>query len=251
MHSALLGNLSRGLRWRMGLRVASPELEAGDERSMVSFYRGRVTDCTFLSDPEHYEYPRARWILGHVRGGRLLEVGCGNGGMTALLAPRVEHLVALDVSTASLARVEALGLPNVETVDALVERYRPSKPLDWIVLSEVIEHLRRPDEVVARCAKWLSPGGTLLVTTPNGHWESNEHLHTFTLESLSRILCRSGAEAASITYLRDGSGRRRWLAGAVTAARQAPAADEFSHRRQIARRRRHPEARNPAKTGDL
>ena len=104
-----------------------------------------MTDCSFLSDPEHYEHPRAAWILERVRGGRLLEVGAGNGGMTRLMAPLVNRLVALDVSTPSLAAVRALGLANVETVEGLVEQFRPDTRFDWIVLSEVLEHLRNPD----------------------------------------------------------------------------------------------------------
>jgi 2-polyprenyl-3-methyl-5-hydroxy-6-metoxy-1,4-benzoquinol methylase len=220
------------------MRVAAPELEAGDDRSVASFYRKRISDCTFLSDPGHYEYPRARWILKRVRGNRLLEVGSGNGGMTRLLAPKVEHLVALDVSATSLAEVTALGLTNVETVSTLVERYRPQAAFDCIVISEVLEHLRRPGEIVARCVDWLTPGGTLLVTTPNGHWESNEHLHTFRFDDFARILSNSGTEALSTSYLRDRQQRRRWLVGQARAARQATGTDDFHAYRKIAGRRR-------------
>jgi len=228
----------QGLRWRLGLRVAAPELEAGDDASVASFYSGRVTDCSFLSDPEHYENPRARWILHRVSGGRLLEVGCGNGGMTALLAPKVEHLVALDISTPSLSLVAALGLGNVETVEALVEHFEPSGKFDWIVMSEVLEHLRRPQAVVAHCLEWLAPGGSLLVTTPNGHWESNEHLQEFNFQEFARTLVSEGAESVVLSYLRDGQGRRRWLVGQVTVADSPSVQDDFNDRRIIARSRR-------------
>ncbi len=222
----------------MGLRVAAPELEAGDDASIASFYSGRVTDCSFLSDPEHYENPRARWIIERVSGGRLLEVGCGNGGMTALLAPRVESLVALDVSTPSLSSVAALGLKNVETVEALVEHFEPSGKFDWIVMSEVLEHLRRSQAVVSHCLDWLAPGGSLLVTTPNGHWESNEHLQEFDFQKFARTLVSDGAESVVLSYLRDGQGRRRWLVGQVIVADRPSVQDDFNDRRIIARSRR-------------
>src|SRR5688572_9477332 len=106
--SMVMRRISQSVRWRIGMRVAAPELETGDDHGVAAFYQGRVTDCAFLSDPDHYEYPRTRWMLERVSGGTLLEIGCGNGGMTRLLAPRVERLIALDVSTPSLAAVEAL-----------------------------------------------------------------------------------------------------------------------------------------------
>ena len=212
------------------MRVAAPELEAGDEESFATFYRQRVTDCTFLADPNHYEYPRARYILDRVRGGRLLEIGCGNGGMTRLLAPQVEWLVAIDVSTPSLAELRALALPNVEVVEALVERYQPAATFDWIVMSEVLEHLRQPEEAIRRCVSWLAPGGTLLITTPNGHWESNEHLHEWNISSFARALAQSGGETFTAGYLRDQDGRYRWLVGSVTAPTREVVASDFTER---------------------
>ena len=78
----LLRRTSLSLRFRLGLRVAAPELEYGDDQEVSKFYSARVTDCDFLGDPDHYEYPRAQWIVDQVEGGSLLEIGCGNGGMT-------------------------------------------------------------------------------------------------------------------------------------------------------------------------
>ncbi len=55
-------------------------------------------------------------------GEQLLEVGCGNGGLTVHLAPRVACLVGLDVDrralAAGLARVEASGLAGRATLRA-------------------------------------------------------------------------------------------------------------------------------------
>jgi SAM-dependent methyltransferase len=234
---APIDRVSRTLRWRLGLRVAAPALEVGTDSSLAGYYDGRVTDCAFLLDPAHYEFPRARWVTERVAGGRLLEVGCGNGGMTRLLAPRVDELLALDVSTPSLDQVVALGLANVRTAKGLVEQFDPGATFRWIVLSEVLEHLRRPREVVERLIGWLEPGGTLLVTTPNGHWESNEHLHEFDLSGFSRLFLGGLAETVTTGYLRDGENRRRWLVAEVFKARYSPSPDPFTDRATTSRKR--------------
>lgn len=235
---SLVGRALRAARWRLGMQAVAPELEEGTDESIAAFYQGRITDCSFLADPGHYEYPRVRWLLDRVQGGRLLEVGVGNGGMTRLLATRVANLVALDVSTPSLNAVRELGLPNVEVVEVLVERFQPAERFDWIVMSEVLEHLRDPAGVVEGCVGWLAPGGNLLITTPNGHWESNEHLQEFELPRFAAILTASGAEVASVGYLRDDRDRRRWLVGQATAAQSEPAPDQFNDRRAVRHHRR-------------
>src|SRR5262245_20408626 len=133
--NSFLGKITQGLRWRLGMRVAAPQLESGHDEDIRAFYASRITDCAFLSQSTHYEYPRVRCLLGRVHAGRLLELGCGNGGMTRQLAPLVDHLFALDVSTPSLEAVNAIGLRNVETVESLIEDFDPTTPFDSIVMS--------------------------------------------------------------------------------------------------------------------
>ncbi len=236
--SQLLRRVSSFVRFWCGMRVAAPDLESGKDETIAAFYKSRITDCTFLADQEHYEYPRARWILDRAKGGRLLEIGCGNGGMTRMLALQVAGIVALDVSAPSLDSVDRLGLDNVRTEETLVEQYEPSTPFEWIVISEVLEHVRKPQRLISTCLQWLSPGGSLLVTTPNGHWESDEHLQEFTLENFSRLLLGGDLETAQVGYCRDGRGRRRWLVGQAFAPAQPPVPDEFHDRRAVARARR-------------
>ena len=40
-------------------------------------------------------------------------------------------------------------------------------PFDAVVCADVLEHLPRPEELLARIRTWLRPGGTLLVSLPN------------------------------------------------------------------------------------
>lgn len=219
--------------------VASAKLEEGTDESIAAFYNNRVTECTFLDNPEHYEHPRFQWILNQVNGGDLLEIGCGNGGMTRFIAPKVNHLTAFDVSAPSLKEIESLGIPNVETAQGLIENFTPSRKFDWIVLSEVIEHIRKPLEAVERVIGWLAPNGKLLITTPNGHWESDEHLQEFSLESFSQILAQTDCEAFRAGYLRDRDNRRRWLTATVETGADSAAPNDFFDRKAIAKLRRN------------
>jgi 2-polyprenyl-3-methyl-5-hydroxy-6-metoxy-1,4-benzoquinol methylase len=230
--------IGHGIRWRLGLHVVAPALEGDSDEGIAAFYQSRITDCLPLSDPNHYEHPRAQWITDRVESGRFLELGCGNGGMTRLLAPRVERLIALDVSSPSVEAAKALGLPNVDFVESLIEQYQSGPDFNGIVMSEVLEHLRRPGQVIARCLDWLVPGGKLLVTTPNGHWESNEHLQEFTLQQFCLLFVDAGYESVLVSYLRDDQNRRRWLAAEAFAGKEAPAPEDFNCRSVIARQRK-------------
>lgn len=221
-----------------GLRVAACGLEAGDDEAFTAFYQRRVTDCSFLADPQHYEHPRVQWILKRTNGGHLLEIGCGNGGMTCLLADVVDHIVAVDISKPSLDELERKALRNVETVNVLLERFQPSSRFDWIIMAEVVEHLHQPSVLVAKCVRWLKPGGRLLLTTPNGHWETDEHLHEFSLLTFMELFVGSEAETIQVGYLRDRDERRRWLVGQVTAPASPLRPDEFHDRRAVVRSRR-------------
>ena len=218
--------------------VAALGLEEGTDESVAAFYNNRVTGCEFLDDTTHYEHPRAVWVLENVGGGDLLEIGCGNGGMTRLLAPKVANLTAFDVSEPSLRQLEELGLSNVTTASGLLESFDPGRHFDCIVMSEVIEHLRDPLFAVRRAFDWVAPGGTFFLTTPNGHWESDEHLHEFSLESLSTLLARTGCESMEMGYLRDRENRRRWLTAVLGKAQSTPEPDDFFDRSATARKRK-------------
>jgi 2-polyprenyl-3-methyl-5-hydroxy-6-metoxy-1,4-benzoquinol methylase len=234
----VLTRIGQSIRWRLGMPVAAAELEKGTDESVAGFYNSRITECEFLDDPDHYEYPRASWVLEEISGGTLLEIGCGNGGMTQLMAPKVDRLTAFDVSAPSLAMVQALGLPNVETAQGLIENYSPAERFDTVVLSEVIEHLRRPGDAVCRAYEWLAPGGVMLITTPNGHWESDEHLHEFSMASFASTLAATGCETLEVAYLRDRDNRRRWLTARLHKPMEPDAPNDFFDRRSTARKRR-------------
>ncbi len=106
-------------------------------------------------------------------GDRVLEIGCGTGTLTCLMAKRGATVTAIDVSLAMLAeaqkKVEAHGLGDrvtLKQMDAtLIGEHFPPGGFDLIVSTLVFSELS-PDEqryVLEACARLLAPGGRLLI----------------------------------------------------------------------------------------
>lgn len=96
---------------------------------------------------------------------------------------------------------------------SLVAKRIPSTSGDWVILSEAVEHIRDPVETLRRYVTWLKPGGRALLSTPNGEWQSIEHLHEFDMARWCALLGRTGAHAVSAFYIQDAHGKDRWLGG--------------------------------------
>ncbi len=121
--------------------------------------------------------PRPRYRLA-------LEVGCGEGHTTRLLAGRADRVVGLDISPLALARARLAGLPpNVELVrgDLLGERLPAEAPpgaFDLVVCAELLYYCywlpfgRACRTARDRLVGWLAPGGDLVLQHP-GHYPTH------------------------------------------------------------------------------
>lgn len=101
-------------------------------------------------DIESSAYERDRCVqllkmLESRRYARVLEIGCGAGYLTRLLAPHADQLVALDISQTAIERARALsaGQTGIEFRVANVMDYKPQVdgPWDLIVFSETLCYL--------------------------------------------------------------------------------------------------------------
>jgi predicted TPR repeat methyltransferase len=82
-------------------------------------------------------------MLDGRRYGRAIELGCGAGAFTRLVAPRVERMVASDVAPAAIERARSLGLPNVEfrVENAMDRQWHAEGPWDLFVFNDTICYL--------------------------------------------------------------------------------------------------------------
>jgi predicted TPR repeat methyltransferase len=96
------------------------------------------------SDFESKRYARLVAMLDQSEYARILEIGCGAGAFTRLLAPMAQRLIALDVSSKAIAAARAAQASKlVEFRVANVMDYDPKAegPWDLIVMSETICYL--------------------------------------------------------------------------------------------------------------
>jgi len=100
---------------------------------------------------------------------RILDVGCGDGTITARAARQAggAHVVGMDWARNAVVDVAALGVIAVRaSVDGGGLPFGPGT-FDVVLMSEVIEHLVDPDLALAEARRVLAPSGTLLLSTPN------------------------------------------------------------------------------------
>jgi SAM-dependent methyltransferase len=104
---------------------------------------------------------------------RLLDIGCGRGGLVELLHGQVALAAGVDPDRRSLVEHRA---PAVSRVTGLAEQLPfPDQGFDLVICSWVLEHVARPEIALAEVARVLqSPdpvtgraGGHFVFLTPN------------------------------------------------------------------------------------
>lgn len=102
-------------------------------------------------------------------GARVADLGCGGGAMALALAERGAAITGIDRSPGSLraARGEARrrGLDGRFLRADLLRTPLRSGAFDHVVMSDVLEHLEKPERAIREAARLLRPGGRLYVNT--------------------------------------------------------------------------------------
>lgn len=102
-----------------------------------------------------------RWFLPHIRKGRVLDVGCGNQPLRALLPAETQY-ISLDYP--ATARFRYSGRPSVFGDGQRLPF--ADETFDTVALLDVLEHIPRPDLAFAEAVRVTKPGGTILYQTP-------------------------------------------------------------------------------------
>jgi SAM-dependent methyltransferase len=117
----------------------------------------------------HFDALRLKGCLRRIPGRSLsvLDVGGGNGWMLDLIRhiePRLRYSAVVDLDPQAGELVRARGH---EYSCVRIEEFESARDFDFILLLNLIEHVESPRRVLTRLAGMLSPGGLILVKTPN------------------------------------------------------------------------------------
>jgi SAM-dependent methyltransferase len=105
-------------------------------------------------------------VRGHATASsRVLDLGCGRGGVVELLWRDVKLAAGLDPDVPSLSEHRAPGMPTVRGVGEHIPFARET--FDLVVCVWVLEHLKDPAQALSEVGRVLRSGGHFIFVTPN------------------------------------------------------------------------------------
>jgi len=173
-------------------------------------------------------------------GGRVLDLGCGNGWLARELDEFGFEVTGVEPSESGIRCARQLvpraSFHQLGVYDDLSDI--PDEGYDAVLSAEVIEHLFAPRALIEVARNKLKPGGTFIVTTPyhgfaknlaislwNG-WDRHHqpghdggHIKFFSMQTLQGLLEERGFKVIDFV----GVGRVPWLwKSMILVARKAP-----------------------------
>ncbi|HKV36688.1 MAG TPA: class I SAM-dependent methyltransferase [Pyrinomonadaceae bacterium] len=134
---------------------------------------------------------------------RLLDLGCGAGGLLQAARKHGWNAQGLDVSSHAADHVRELGFEVFE--GELHQAAYPAGQFDVVTAAELLEHIAEPRALLREVARILRPGGLFWTTTPHARGISArmlglkwrciwppEHLQLFSIRGLKALLRESG-----------------------------------------------------------
>ena len=167
-------------------------------------------------------------------GSRVLDVGCGTGSVSRIIADtRDAQIFGIEPDSCRAAAARARGLEVHEG------RFMPAvlqllEPFDVVVFADVLEHVADPSSFLQLAQRALLPGGRVIASVPNvAHWSVRvdllrgrfdyqpvgirdaTHLRWFTAETFRLLFESSGLRVISLRHtagvtLPEYEARRPW-----------------------------------------
>lgn len=127
---------------------------------------------TYYSQHSTLQHQKAEEILANYavkEDAAILDVGCGDGRITAELAERIRkgHITGVDASKSMIMHAKSTYsmVPQLEFCHSLIEQYRLERPLDAVVSFSCFHWVREAKAALNQLCDSLKPGGDLIILT--------------------------------------------------------------------------------------
>ncbi len=157
-----------------------------------------------------YERKRLNHMYLGKNGGRLLEIGCGNGERLSWLRSKGWDVEGVEIDRKAIKIATHKFNLRIYYGDLISLNLEP-QIYNAIIMNHVIEHLYEPLEILKECYRLLKLDGTLVITTPNtqslGHITFKEswmgldpprHLYLFNHYNLKMLVEKAGFKIIKI-----------------------------------------------------
>jgi ABC-2 type transport system ATP-binding protein len=170
---------------------------------------------------ENQEYVVGKYFLDDVKEnikrlpdlGEVLELGCGTGIFTEVVAPNADHVFATDLSDELLERAK-IRLNEIDNITIQKENCTnisfPANQFDTVLMANLIHVIENPSRALQECYRVLKDDGLLVITSFTNYgmkpleiiklgfrfmkvWgKPPKHTHRFSPESLGSLMESAG-----------------------------------------------------------
>jgi SAM-dependent methyltransferase len=160
-------------------------------------------------EEDHWWFVGKRRILGVLldripSGGRLLDLGCGTGGILRHWIDRY-RCVGVDRSKVALDVCRRKGFSTVARCELGHLPFRP-EAFDTVLILDVLEHLDDEVRFLAAASQVCAPGGRIIISVPAFQWLWSKHDETFahqrrySAKHLEQVIRSAGLDLDRVTY---------------------------------------------------
>lgn len=170
------------------------------EYTTHNVYRPRGLARILDIHSEHKAIKRLKFLVDdfvNIKNIQILDFGCGNGAnLKRLSGLGCKNLMGFDFDPKAISFVLSQGILCSGDFSELTQN-----SYDVIFVNHVIEHLPDPEITIRKLSTLLSPGGTMVIRTPNSRsllarlcrfnwrgWETPRHLNIFSFQSLRMMI---------------------------------------------------------------
>lgn len=174
-----------------------------NKQSLDRFINDNNDSKSELEWLENTEYEDAFLIFNkYFPSGELLDIGCGTGELLGYMKEKGFNVTGIEPSKIASEKGHNKGF-NIHNCDLF--SFSTDKKFDIINMTNVLEHIPNPDEVINKCKELLKKGGLIRIKVPNDFNELQleavknlnksewwiaipDHVNYFSFDSLTNLL---------------------------------------------------------------